>query len=201
MAVDPQQYPGWAISSNNSIKCLTFASATKLYAGTMSGGVYRFDKSGANWTRTQLDTMGGANDLPLAGVVTAIAVDLADGTGNSIYITFGGNGDYRHVWHFNGTQWQQRSGSAAGAADALLDVQHNAIVVDPANPAHVYAGADIGIWRSTNGGTAWQVFSDGLPDAAVLDFKLHDPRRLLRASTHGRGAYRAHARYSAETGC
>ena len=174
---------------NNSIKCLTFASATKLYAGTMSGGVYRFDKSGANWTRTQLDTMGGASDLPLAGVVTAIAVDLADGTGNSIYITFGGSGDYRHVWHFDGTQWQQRSGSAAGAADALLDVQHNAVVVDPANPAHVYAGADIGIWRSTNGGAAWQVFSDGLPDAAVVDFKLHDPRRLLRASTYGRGAF------------
>ena len=174
---------------NDSIKCLTFASATKLYAGTMSGGVYRFDKSGANWTRTQLDTMGGASDLPLAGVVTAIAVDLADGTGNSIYITFGGSGDYRHVWHFDGTQWQQRSGSAAGAADALLDVQHNAIVVDPANPAHVYAGADIGIWRSTNGGAAWQVFSDGLPDAAVVDFKLHDPRRLLRASTYGRGAF------------
>ncbi|QOD02650.1 hypothetical protein [Pseudarthrobacter sp. BIM B-2242] len=174
---------------NDRIKCLTFANAARLYAGTMSGGVYRLDRSGATWTRTQLDTIGGANNLPLEGVVTSIAVDPADATGNSIYITFGGVGDYRHIWHFNGAQWQQRSGSAAGAADALLDVQHNALAVDPVNPAQVYAGADIGIWRSVDGGTTWQVFSDGLPDAAVLDLKLHNPRRLLRASTHGRGAF------------
>lgn len=155
----------------------------------MSGGVYRLDRSGATWTRTQLDTIGGANILPLEGVVTSIAVDPADASGNSIYITFGGVGDYRHIWHFDGAQWQQRSGPAAGAADALLDVQHNALAVDPVNPAHIYAGADIGIWRSDDGGATWQVFSDGLPDAAVLDLKLHNPRRLLRASTHGRGAF------------
>jgi hypothetical protein len=174
---------------NDKIKCLTFASATKLYAGTMSGDVYRLDKSGTNWTRTQIDTLGGANILPLAGVVTAISVDPTDVTGDSIYIAFGGSGDYRHIWHFNGAQWQQRSGSAAGATDALLDVQHNALAVDPVDPAHIYAGADIGIWHSPDGGTTWQVFSDGLPDAAVLDLKLHNPRRLLRASTHGRGAF------------
>ena len=174
---------------DGNIKSMIFASAIKLYVGTMAGGVYRFDKSGAAWTRTQLDTLGGANSLPLAGVVSAIAVDAADGTGSSIYITFGSSGDYRHVWHFNGMSWQQRSGPAAGAADALLDIQHNAIVVDPAAPAHLYAGADIGIWRSIDSGATWQVFSDGLPDAAVLDLRLHNPRRLLRASTHGRGAY------------
>ena len=119
---------------NGNIKSLIFASATKLYAGTMAGGVYRFDKSGMAWTRTQLDTIGGASALPLAGVVTDIAVDRADGSGNSIYVTFGGSGDYRHVWHFNGAEWHQRSGPAAGDPNALLDVQHNAIVVDPIEP-------------------------------------------------------------------
>ena len=174
---------------NGAIRSLTFASATKLYAGTMTGGVYRFDKSGAVWTRIQINTMGGANSLPLAGVVTDIAVDRADVTGNSIYLTFGGSGDYRHVWHFNGTQWSQRSGPAGNPTAKLLDVQHNAIVVDPANPSNLYAGADIGIWHSTDGGANWSVFSDGLPDAAVLDLQLHNPRRVLRASTHGRGVF------------
>ena len=124
---------------------MRFASFNKLYAGTMNGRVYRFTKSGATWTRTRLDTMGGANTLGLAGAVTSIAIDPADATGDSIYMTFGGNGDFRHVWRFNGTQWQARSGPAAGAVDALLDVQHNAIVGDPANPATVYVGADIGV--------------------------------------------------------
>jgi hypothetical protein len=68
--------------------------------------------------------MGGANALLLSGVVTDIAIDPVDASDDSIYITFGGIGDYRHVWHFNGGQWQQRSGPAAGAMTSVLDVQH-----------------------------------------------------------------------------
>ncbi|WP_019501265.1 PQQ-binding-like beta-propeller repeat protein [Pseudanabaena sp. PCC 6802] len=176
-------------SLNERIRSLAFASATKLYAGTMSGGVYRFEQSGGTWTRTQINTLGGTSSLPLTVPVTDIAIDLADATGNSIYITFGGIGDYRHVWHFDGTQWQQRSGPAAGNPNSLLAVQANAIVVDPANTSHIYVGADIGIWRSTDGGANWSTFSEGLPDAAVIDMKLHADRRLLRASTHGRGVF------------
>jgi len=174
---------------NGRIRSLVFASARRLYAGTVAGGVYRLDQAGGVWTRTQINTIGGAAALPLAGVVTDIAVDPADTTGGSVYITFGGSGDYRHVWHFNGAGWTQRSGPAAGNVDSLLDVQANAIVTDPANPAHVYVGADIGIWRSTNTGATWVPHSQGLPDAAVLDLRLHTGRRLLRASTHGRGVW------------
>jgi hypothetical protein len=35
---------------------------------------------------------------------------------------FGGSGDYRHVWHFDGTQWQQRSGQGRiTTVDGLAD--------------------------------------------------------------------------------
>ncbi len=174
-------------SLNERIKSLTFASPTRLYAGTMRGGVYRFDRVGTAWTRTQIDTIGGANQLPLTGPVTDIAVDPTDDS--RVYITFGGTGDYRHVWFFTGAQWQQRSGPAAGNINSLLDVQTTAIVVDPANPSDLYVGADIGVWRSTDSGANWTPFSQGLPDAGVMDLLLHDPRRLLRAATHGRGVY------------
>lgn len=184
---------GWqSIPSNNNsddlpanILSLVFASAMRLYAGTTGGEVYRFVKSGATWTRTRIDAAPLLAGLP----VTDIAVDPADSTGNSIYITFGGSGDYRHVWRFDGTNWQQRSGPAAGSANSLLNVQHNAIVVDPNHTNHLYIGADIGVWRSTDSGATWSVFSNGLPDAAVLDLKLHNGRRLLWAATHGRGVY------------
>lgn len=174
---------------NGAIRSLVFASATRLYAGTVAGGVYRFDLAAGVWTRTQINTLGGANSLPLAGAVTDIVVDPADATGSSVYISFGGTGDYRHVWHFNGTQWQQSSGPASGAATSILDVQVSALATDPANPQHLYAGADLGVWRSTDGGQTWAVFSEGLPDAAVLDLKFHPVRRLLRAATHGRGVF------------
>ncbi len=174
-------------SLNGLIRSLVFASPNRLYAGTEAGGVYRFDRSGANWTPMRIDTLGGANNLPLVGSVTSIAVD--PGNSSRVYVTLGGNGDYRHVWFFNGTQWEQRSGATAGGANSLLDIQANVIVVDPANPAHLYVGADIGIWRSTDSGINWDTYSNGLPDAAVVDLVLHNPRRLLRAATHGRSVF------------
>src|SRR5262249_60982083 len=115
-----------------------------------------------------------------------IEVDPADATGASIYITFGGVGDNRHAWHFDGTAWQDRSGTGV---NHLLDSSHNAIVADPANPTHLYAGAQIGVWQSTDSGTNRSPMQVGLLDAAVFDLQIHPTMRLLRASTHGRAVF------------
>jgi hypothetical protein len=174
------------------IRSLAFAGADRIYAGLMNGRVYRYDRTAAGWgAAVRIDNLGGPDSLPanFAIPVTDIAVDPADDTGSSIYIAFGGIADYRRVWHWDGTRWQQRSGPAAGSLDALQNVQVNAIVVDPKNADHIWVGADIGVWHSPDGGTTWEPFSEGLPDAGVFDLKLHAARRLLRASTHGRGMY------------
>jgi hypothetical protein len=176
---------GTSSDAIGDISALTFASATRLYVGTTSGSVYRYDSGTAGWTRTQID----ASPL-IARFVTHIAVDPADASGGSIYVSLGGSGDYRHVWHYNGSAWTAASGPSAGAATALLDVEHNALAIDPTTtPPTRFVGADVGIWRSTDGGASWSVFSDNLPDAAVLDLQLHQPSRLLRASLHGRGLF------------
>jgi hypothetical protein len=173
---------------DDKIRSLVFFSPSKLYAGTVSGGVYRFDKSENNWHRTRLDNTSENGILPLNGIVTDIAIDPLDTTGNSIYICFGGIGDYRRVWHFDGKKWSLRSGPSVNDPQALLNVQVNSIVVDPENHSHIYIGADIGCWKSIDEGNTWQPFSEGLPDVAVIDLKIHN-RRLIRASTHGRGVY------------
>jgi hypothetical protein len=168
-----------------NIFALTFVSPTRLYLGTTLGQVHRFDKSGTAWGSTRLDNVA-AGPLPLAGIITDIEVDPADATGKSVYITFGGTGDRRHIWHFDGTQWQDRSGPIPAG---VLDVEHNAIVADPMNPATLYVGCDVGVWQSTNSGGAWTTLQSGLPDAAVFDLQIHPTARLLRCSTHGRGMF------------
>src|SRR5262249_15636587 len=58
-----------------------------------------------------------------------------------------------------------------------------------ATPTTMYIGADLGVFRTTDAGSTWSLFSDGLPNVAVYDLKLHAPTRLLRAGTHGRGLW------------
>lgn len=194
-----------------TVDALTFASANKLYAGTINGLVYRFDllaipqnsEEQTNhepgdgvqscWLKTKLPNIASAEENARYGPVTAIAVDPTEPSGNAIYVTLGGMENPHRVWHFDGIHWHPCSGRGttdnAEAVSGLLDVQHNAIVVDPKQPDHLYVAADIGVWRSVNGGNTWAVFSHGLPDAAVVDLKLHEQSRLLRAATHGRGIY------------
>ena len=71
----------------------------------------------------------------------------------------------------------------------IPDIPINAFVVDPANSNNLYAGTDIGVYRSTDGGTTWSPFSNGLPRVAVFDMAIQNPHRILRIATHGRGMW------------
>src|SRR6266850_1406123 len=82
--------------------------------------------------------------------------------------------------------WTNISGTAP---NAVPDVPCNSLVIDPLNATHFYVGTDIGVFRTTNSGTTWQLFNDGLPNTAVYDLRLQATTRLLRAATHGRGLW------------
>jgi photosystem II stability/assembly factor-like uncharacterized protein len=178
--------PTLSVPCQGGIFALAFASATRLFIGTSSGEVYRADADGkGGWQLLRLDDAAGGH-LPLRGLVADLAVDWSDPERNQVYVALGGMGDARHVWHFDGVSWA----SASGQGDAaLLDVEHNALICDRAEPNSLYVGADIGVWCSRDKGQTWQPLSAGLPDAPVFDLQIHPTRRLLRASTHGRGLF------------
>lgn len=165
---------------------LAFASPTRLFIGTTRGRVFRAERSGNTWAVNRIDN-AAAGPLLVDGLINDVAVDWRDPNLESVYICFGGLGDSRRVWWFDGTVWHVRSGTAG--ADDLLDVEHNALVVDRAAPDNVYVGADIGVWHSADGGQSWTPMQNGLPDAPVFDLQIHPTRRLLRAATHGRGLF------------
>jgi hypothetical protein len=76
-----------------------------------------------------------------------------------------------------------------------MNVQHNALLVDPTTPATLYVGADIGVWRSLDSGGTWAPFAYGLPESPVMDLKYFPANAhpgspaLLRAATYGRSVY------------
>jgi hypothetical protein len=78
--------------------------------------------------------------------------------------------------------------AVSGAATGLAQVPVNALVVDPLNSNNIYAGTDIGVYISGDGGTSWIPFGSGLPRIAVFDMAV-SPGRMLRIATHGRGLY------------
>jgi hypothetical protein len=68
----------------------------------------------------------------------------------------------------------------------------NAFVIDPNNSSHLFAGTDVGVYESTDGGSTWNPFGTGLPNAAVFDLAIGSPgtsNEVLRAATHGRGIW------------
>ena len=90
-------------------------------------------------------------------------------------------------------------GAAAGASpvapvwvaagNGIPSIPVNAFAVDPLNPNNLFAGTDIGVYNSVDGGASWLPYGTGLPRSAVFDMKVQPTSRLLRIATHGRGMW------------
>lgn len=76
----------------------------------------------------------------------------------------------------------------SGAATGLPLVPVNAFAIE--NNV-LYAGTDIGVYASNNGGTSWTPFGFGLPRVAVFDLAFAGTgiNRVLRIATLGKGMY------------
>jgi len=65
----------------------------------------------------------------------------------------------------------------------------NAFEIDPANTSRLFAGTDIGVYTSTDGGATWAPYTTGMPVISVFDMRIQPTARVLRIATHGRGMW------------
>ncbi len=107
---------------------------------------------------------------------------------NTAYVAFSGFGIAgQQIWKT--TNLNANPPTWTSAALGLPDVPFNGFVIDPLNSNMLYAGSDIGVFVSSDGGNTWNPFGTGLPRVAVFDMAFQGPNRLVRIATHGRGAW------------
>ncbi len=140
-----------------------------------------------------LSTTAGATTMtPVTGPIPAryvgrIAIDPTNA--NVAYVALNGFGlpAGQHVWKTTNLLTGAPTWTAAGTG--IPDTPTNALAFDTDDTQIVFAGTDIGVFRSENGGVTWEPFSAGLPRVAVFGMEFQPRFRILRIATHGRGIY------------
>src|SRR5262249_25298556 len=72
----------------------------------------------------------------------------------------------------------------------IPDAPINAVLVDPEASNVLYAGSDLGLFKSDDGGASWSHQLNGIPKVAIYDLVADANTHALVAFTHGRGAFR-----------
>jgi hypothetical protein len=184
-----------------------------VYAGASYGPVFiSTNVSAGGGTFSGVPSQAGGGFLPIR-TVTAIAIDPADPSGMTAYVTYSGFSDIDftvtpHVYDPNGHIFKTTDGGSTWAdvscsvqssttwcstpaATDLPNIPVNDIVLDPDVPGAIYAATDLGVFIGNCSAKpcTWSTLGTGLPRAAVFSLRLHEASRTLRAATHGRGAW------------
>lgn len=174
-------------SENNTIAIIAAGGPVNangsqaLYVGTRIGHVFvstSADGGPATFADRVPPNTGG---FPISG----IAIDPADATGKTAYITVMGF-SVSHVLKTTdaGASWTDITAN-------LPDAPADSVVVDPDNPKSIYVGTDTGVYLSPDGGASWSIYGNGLPSVPVTRLQIFKGvgTKLLRVSTYGRGVW------------
>ncbi|MCG3118816.1 MAG: hypothetical protein ALAOOOJD_01091 [bacterium] len=124
----------------------------------------------------------------LQGVITGIATHPTDERTAYAFFSFAGAPKILRTTDL-GQTWEDISGfgSNATSANGFPDVGTFSLLVMPYDPNILWAGTDIGIFESTNGGKTWAYADNGLPPVPVYEMLIVNDEVVV--ATHGRGIW------------
>ncbi len=169
--------PGGATDLTNNLGTVSAigvnrANINTIYTGSNDGRVMVSINGGANWTQR---TTGLPNRF-------IKSINVSRTNANVAYLTVSGfNSGHVFKTVDAGVNWADISGN-------LPNIPANTLLIDPAAPTTLYVGTDIGVFRSTNDGAAWEGLNTGLPPVIVTELDAQQSG-LIVAGTYGRGAY------------
>jgi len=152
-----------------------------LWAGTDDGNVQRTLNGGRNWENVAKNIPG----LPPASVISHVEASRHDA--GTAYVAV-----ERHMFDdfapylFKTTDGGKTFTSIAGDLPSKAYIQ--VVKEDPRNPKILYAGTELGLFVSFEGGSKWQRLEmKNMPRVAVHDLLVHPRDNDLIIATHGRG--------------
>lgn len=160
------------------------SNSMSVWAATSKGRVEHSANGGVTWTNRTTAALPGR-------YVTSIAVSPTDA--NTVYVSFSGFSAATPAGHIfkttdGGATWNNSATNKPIATGALPDIPVNSIAINPQDANVIFAGTDVGLYQSLDGGASWSKFSN-FPNAGVSRVKVSVGAGILAIGTNGRGTW------------
>ena len=155
----------------------------QIWVGTDDGNLQLTTDSGKNWSNLIKNVSGVAANSPVSHV------EPSRTNASTAYVSFDRHmfDDFR-PYIFKTTDTGKSWTSVSGNLPAKAYVQ--VVREDPKNTNLLYAGTEIGLYASYNGGKEWFPLNlKNLPNVAIHDILVHPRENDLILATHGRSIW------------
>jgi hypothetical protein len=173
-----------AAVGSNKISAIAVAQGNSaiIWVGHNDGSVYR-TANGTDASPTWNLVSNGSSGTAQGRIVSRIVIDKDDPT--KVYVSYGGyNNNNLWLGTNNGTTWTDLN----SLGRVLPSVPIFGFARHQLNASWLYAGTEVGLFTSQDGGTTWSTSNDGPANVEIADLAWRDNTTLI-AATHGRGMF------------
>ena len=159
---------------------VSIAEPQVVWAGAVTSGLFVSKDGGLSFNKVA-DALGGSS---ISGLDTH-PTDEA-----TAYLSFSMSGVSKVMRTTDyGQTWTDISGYGSGSvsSNGFPNVATYCVSVMPYNTDIIWAGTDIGLIESTDGGASWHLANNGLPQVAIWEIRIVDDEVVV--ATHGRGIW------------
>ena len=155
-----------------------------IWVGTDDGNVQVTRDGGKTWTNVIKNVPGLA---PNAWIPT---IDASTHDAGTAYVAADHHQDNDYTAYFFKTTDYGRTWTRLNLnLPAMQTGWAHVLREDPKNRAILYAGTELGLWVTFDGGTRWVSLRQNMPPVPVRDIQIHPRDNDLIVATHGRGIY------------